>query len=331
MGLNKPISDITKADLDELISNQLPESTIREYKESLPLDKPEDKKEFVRDISAFANTHGGDIIYGVREDKAKGIPNELCGIPLENPDRLRQRIESLIGDGTSPKIYGVQIQPVAVGEERFAVVIRVARSFNAPHMVVCGGDDRFYYRTSAGRPRLDVTGLRTLFGMRDTVAARTQAFQAERLSKIQAGETPVPLVHGTKYVLHLIPFDAFTAQSRYDLSWFAAHPVELAKAGRWIASCNLERSRYNYDGLVAYLPRYQETEPREWYTQCFRNGIIEVVNMEHKPKGQGEGRDSVPVEYEGWVSSAVRRHLGMLRDMGIAPPVFTLLTLLGVK
>ena len=169
----------------------------------------------------------------------------------------------------------------------------------------------------AGRPRLDVTGLRTLFGMGDTIAARTQAFQAERLSKIQEGDTPVPLVHGPKYVLHLVPFDAFTSQARYDLSRFADHPVELAKAGRWRASCDLERSRYNYDGLIAYLPHYCETEPREWYTQCFRNGIIEVVNMEDKPKGQGEGRDSVMVEYEGRVLDAVKRHLGMLRDMGI--------------
>jgi len=332
MGLNKPIDGITKADLDELISNQIPESTTREYKESLPLDKPEEKKEFVRDVCAFANTHGGDIIYGVREDKGKGIPKELCGIPLENPDRWRQCIENLIGDGTSPKIYGVQIgNPVAIGNERVVVVIRIPRSFHAPHMVVCGGDDRFYYRTSAGRPRLDVSGLRTLFGMGDTFATRTQAFQAERLSKIQAGHTPVPLVDGPKYILHLVPFDAFTPQSRYDLSWFADHPVELAKAGRWLASCDLERSRYNFDGLVVYLPHYRETEPREWYIQCFRNGIIEIVTMEHKWRDQNESEEPVIVDCEEWASRAVKKYLKVLGGMSIAPPAFVLLSLLGVK
>ena len=101
MGLNKPIGSITKADIDALINNQIPESTTLEYKESLLLDKPEDKKEFVRDISAFANTHGGDIIYGVREDKEKGIPKELCGFPLVNPDRLNQCLEESLS-GTGP-------------------------------------------------------------------------------------------------------------------------------------------------------------------------------------------------------------------------------------
>jgi hypothetical protein len=332
MGLNRPIGDVTKADLDALIDNQIPESTTLEYKESLPLDKPEEKKEFVRDISAFANTHGGDIIYGVREDKERGIPKELCGIPLANPDRWKQCLENLLRDGTSPRIYGIQIgNPVPVGNERVAVVIRIPRSFHAPHMVVCGGDDRFYYRTSTARPRLDVTGLRMLFGMGDTVAARAQAFQAERLSKIQEGHAPVPLVGGPQYVLHLVPFDAFTAQAHYDLSWFSDHPVELARAGRWLASCGFERSRYNFDGLVVYFPHSRETEPREWYIQCFRNGIIEIVTMERNRINRGEGEEPIMIEYEGWASSAVKKYLKMLGDMGVAPPVFVLLTLLGVK
>lgn len=332
MTLNRPINNITKDDLDGLIADQIPEGTTLEYKESLSLGKRAVRKEFVRDITAFANTRGGDIVYGIREDRDRGVPKELCGIPLANPDAWKQDLENLIRDGTAPRIYGMQIgDPIAVGSDRFAVVIRIPRSFNAPHMVICGGDFRFYYRGNARREILDVAGLRTLFGMADTVGARTQAFRAERLSKIHAEDTPVPLVHGPKYVVHLVPFDAFTFQTRYDLSRFAAHPEELAKAGRWQASIGLERSRYNFDGLVTYLPHHDETQPCEWYTQCFRNGIIEAVNMEHNSSSRGEEEGSVGIEYEGYVSSAASKYLKIQRDMGVAPPVFALLTLLGVK
>ncbi len=332
MALDISFDSITKTHLDNLVTDQIPESIILEYKESLSLDKPEGKKEFVRDISAFANTRGGHIVYGIREDRSKGIPKELCGIPLTNPDQWKQCLENLVRDGATPRIYGMQIgQPIAIVGDRFAVVIKTPRSFNAPHMVICGGDDRFYYRTNTGRERLDVTGLRTLFGMADTVAARTQTFRAERLSKIQSGDAPVPLVQGPKCVLHLVPFDAFTAQARHDLSRFASHPEALAKAGRWQATSGLERSRYNFDGLVAYHPRYDETEPHEWYTQCFRNGIIEGVNTEHRRRNQGEDKDFVECEYENFVSRAARSYLKIQCDIGVAPPIFALLTMLEMK
>jgi hypothetical protein len=331
MALDKPVGRIAKADLDSLIANQIPEGVTLEYKESILLDKPEERREFVRDVTAFANTRGGDIICGVREDRGKGIPRELCGVPLANPDQWKQQLENLIHDGTGPRVYGTQIgDPIAVGNDRFVVVIRIPRSFNAPHMVLLG-DERFYYRANARRQRLDVAGLRTLFGMADTVAMRTQAFRAERLSRIQAGDTPVPLAHGAKYVLHLVPFDAFTFQACHDLAPFAAHPQELAKAGRWTSPSGHERSRYNFDGLVAYHPHYNEAEPREWYTQCFRNGIIETVNVQPHFGGRSEEDKSVATEYEGHISGAATGFLKVQQQMGVAPPVFVLLALLGVK
>ena len=79
---NKPIHSITEADLEELITNQTAEGKNVEYKVSLSLSSDEEKKEFLADISSFANTASGYVVYGMKEDK--GLPIDLPGIPISD-------------------------------------------------------------------------------------------------------------------------------------------------------------------------------------------------------------------------------------------------------
>ena len=61
----KSIDGIKKSDIELLISNQIQESRTIEYKESLPGNSDQDKREFLADISSFANAAGGDLLYGI--------------------------------------------------------------------------------------------------------------------------------------------------------------------------------------------------------------------------------------------------------------------------
>jgi predicted HTH transcriptional regulator len=60
----KIVTELTVGDLDALIAAQ-PESRVLEYKADLPGGRDEDKREFLADVTALANTAGGAIIYGV--------------------------------------------------------------------------------------------------------------------------------------------------------------------------------------------------------------------------------------------------------------------------
>jgi predicted HTH transcriptional regulator len=65
MSLGKAFDDIDETDLRQFVDDQVSEQkkTI-EYKEILPDNKRESKKEFLADASSFANTVGGHIILG---------------------------------------------------------------------------------------------------------------------------------------------------------------------------------------------------------------------------------------------------------------------------
>ena len=68
----KRFDEITKADIDALVANGVAEGRTLDYKRTLPGGKDDEKREFLADVSSFANAAGGDIIFGVEEDQ--GIP-----------------------------------------------------------------------------------------------------------------------------------------------------------------------------------------------------------------------------------------------------------------
>jgi len=70
MALEKDLQLIQEADLEELIKNKVPEGKTTEYKQVLPGSSDADKKEFLADVSSFANAAGGHLLYGIRAESA---------------------------------------------------------------------------------------------------------------------------------------------------------------------------------------------------------------------------------------------------------------------
>ena len=107
---NKPLEAICEDDLQALIENQVAEGKMIEYKESLPGASTNDKKEFLADVSSFANASGGHLVFGMKE--AGGLPKELCGLQLTDVDDAILRLENLMRDGLEPRILGAAPKPV---------------------------------------------------------------------------------------------------------------------------------------------------------------------------------------------------------------------------
>ena len=91
----KKIDEITEQDLQRLIDNEVSEKQTIDYKQTINdvFANNESKKDFILDIISFANSSGGDIYYGIREDNGK--PVELCGIDIDDDKDLKLKINNL--------------------------------------------------------------------------------------------------------------------------------------------------------------------------------------------------------------------------------------------
>ena len=159
----KRFEDISKADIDALVANGVAEGRTIDYKRTLPGGTDEEKREFLADVSSFANAAGGDIIYGVEEDK--GVPTSANGLPGIDPDKEILRLDSCIRTGIDPRVPAVQIKAVVGFPAGPVMVLRVPKSWSSPHMVTFKNSSRFFSRTNAGKFQMDVTEIRSAFAL----------------------------------------------------------------------------------------------------------------------------------------------------------------------
>lgn len=319
--LDKPVDQITEQDLQALVDYAVLEGKTIEYKVTLPGSSDSEKKEFLADVSSFANCVGGDLIYGIAEDTEKRTPRSLDGIPASALSGQRERLDNILRDGIEPRIptYSICQIPLADGS-RAAFLIRVPKSWISPHRVRFAGNDKFYSRNSSGKYPLDVAELRIAFTMLQAVGDRIRSFRLERTSSILANETPI-LLHGKHItVLHLIPLSSFNPNQAYDISKVASQPSKMPPV-----YCRGWSGRYNLDGFVTYA----SGEPYS-YVQLSRNGIIEAVEgLMLEPH---ERQRLIPsVLYEQEFIGALRSYLALLKDMNVDLPILVFMTLLGVK
>ncbi len=333
--IQRSFDDINKAEIDFLVENRVAEVKTLEYKQSLPGSQDSDKKEFLADVSSFANASGGDIIFGIREardenGKRTGEPEAVVPLQGITADEAKQQVENLVRSGVQPRFpFHVRaIDGYDVDGKGFIVLIRIPQSFASPHMVTFKNTSRFYCRNSAGKYQLDVHEIRNAFLATDSQAERIRNFIQDRLAKIMADETPVPLSTPHRLVLHLLPLNPFLARKRLDL----ANDHDLALNFRPIAAGGWN-DRYNLDGFVTY--RMEEgTKSCNSYCELFFDGTVEAVyaSILRNREGESSSRASVAgISYERYVVQAMRNYVKGFRTLRIDAPIVVSMALLGCK
>ena len=197
-------ADINEQHLKSLIDNSVSEGKSLEYKESLPGDSRDERKEFLYDVTSFANASGGDIIYGISElttsGSNTGIAGTLSGITNVNADQEILKFEGIIRDGVEPRIIGHHFRAIRLSNGNDVIILRIPKSLHGPHGVTIYGGLRFYSRKSAGKYKLDVGELRSAFLGQYHIKDVLYRFIAEKVANIIAGEAHMPIVDGAKAI-----------------------------------------------------------------------------------------------------------------------------------
>jgi len=135
-------------DLQNLISNQVEENLHLDYKAADALMKTDGKKkEISKDVSAFANSDGGIIIYGIKEfsDPAKRhLPEHID--PIDRINISKEWLEQVINSNISPRLDSLKILPISINTSSNEVVyvVDIPKS-NTAHQAA---DLRYYKRNN---------------------------------------------------------------------------------------------------------------------------------------------------------------------------------------
>jgi hypothetical protein len=89
---NLNFENISESDLLKHVSAGVPEGIFIDYKRDMYGRSDADAKEFLKDVSSFANTSGGHLIIGL--DEVAGIPTSITALKGDSDQDL-QRLENL--------------------------------------------------------------------------------------------------------------------------------------------------------------------------------------------------------------------------------------------
>ncbi len=128
----------TKKEIDDLVTNRVPEDIHLDYKRSDAIENGK-KSEIGKDVSAFANSDGGLIIYGVEEQGHfpvridDGVDHRLF---------TREWLDQVIRTNISPPLSDVRIAQIPLSPDRSIYAVSVPKSFRGPHQA----PSKHYYK-----------------------------------------------------------------------------------------------------------------------------------------------------------------------------------------
>lgn len=240
--------------IEGLIKGKVQENLHLDYKGSESLENTNScKKEISKDVSAFANSDGGQIIYGVVE---KGhIPVKIDeGQPVKGK---REWLEQVIKSNIQPRIHGVRIYQIDLksNPERAIFIVEIPRSFTAHQ-----AKDKLYYKRTEyeSSPMFDYEVKQTINRAREPIL------------RLELGEKgPISIIQGqNEYPLNLILSNIGLVSARsVEIFLFIPNQLTPRSMGAW-SQIDDSKIVQHHSGLVPFFlkfkpPHFESIHPQK--------------------------------------------------------------------
>lgn len=139
-------------EIDRFISDKQEEHLNLEFKtvnhpEYNDKNKDDDRKNFSKTLSGFANSNGGIIIWGIKAQAnslGQDVARELR--PIKQLTKFLNQLNRLEGLSVIPTVIGVIHEKIECGDDLGYIKTLVPKSEVAPHMAIYAG--KYYYKRS---------------------------------------------------------------------------------------------------------------------------------------------------------------------------------------
>lgn len=315
--IDRPLEQVGPSDFELLVIRRKAEGRTLDFKRDLYEKTDAGTRDFLADVTAFANTDGGDIVIGVSDD-GDGQAAEVVGIAAEGIDERVLGFEHQLKDCVDPRLSTVRFRQVDLGTGRCAIVIRVGASDSAPHRVTYRGSSRFHARHSRGNYDLSTGELRRAFAASDEMPRKIRDLHRQAVSATGGIDMPCRLADGPRAVLTVAP-KSVLRESR-DLRFTR----ELAVLPPRIEGDRLDMS-VGLDGLVVHAGLDSETGCVRSWSINNRRGFVDFAWTIGRTEGD---QKRVWRKYvDGEIVGASRSALARLMTFGVEGPWVAMATL----
>ncbi|PZP26970.1 MAG: hypothetical protein DI603_23095 [Roseateles depolymerans] len=322
MTLPARLADATQADIELLISTGAQEGQQQDFKRDFPTQWNDGAKaRLLADVTSFANSAGGDIIYGLDED-AEAKASRVVPQVIADVDVQVRTLQQIALDQTEPRVPGIEVRAIPVtvdGVSGHVIVMRVPQSWAAPHRNRM--NNHFHVREGVRNRPLDVPEVRAQFLRSESLGQKLRDFRSDRLAKIVTGQTPVKLGANPKLVVHAISSQAAQGQVYINPVPYTRGSSRLPVLG----TVPVSPVSLNLDGAFGPITAAREVIG---YAQQFRQGYFETVwelsVIEGVPKPALPG-----VWYEDLVNQFLGSVRGRLDENGVSWELVVFLSLVG--
>lgn len=319
----------TKNDLSSLIDNNTVENLQLEFKKYCFVGgkiAANDKEALVKEIVAMANSEGGYIIVGIDEN-GKRVASKLIdvGCTISELDGIQLALQQYMLAKVRPRLYGVEMQGIAVDNDKIAIVINVPKSYSRPHAVNDGNKDVFFIRHSNGVTNMSVDDLRKQFLLSSSFQNDIRQFRQDRIGMILSKECIGDLADGAKLLLHIIPLWSLEQGNSIDIKQLGQDPLVSKSAP--ISGGGYNHS-FNADGFYTAYSGYSNHKIST-YSQFFRNGIVEALDirmMNYQEKTVYNWDKT-----EATVYKTITRYSQILHRFNVPRPWYIYISLLSAK